>query len=65
MASTLFKQKPDVIYAYYNESYLVIEKHPDPFRYNRVGKFIVDRFSLFPSLDGLAAYIEWLQSKGD
>ena len=23
----------------------------------------VDRFSLFPSLDGLASHIEWLQSK--
>jgi hypothetical protein len=29
---------------------------------NRYG---VDRFSLFPGLDGLAAHIEWLQSKQD
>lgn len=29
---------------------------------NRYG---VDRFALFPSLDGLAAHIEWLQSKRD
>jgi hypothetical protein len=28
-------------------------------------KYGVDRFSLFPSLDGLAAHIEWLQSKHD
>jgi type I restriction enzyme M protein len=104
-----------VIYAYQNDSYIEVEKYPDPFRYNRVGKFIpkhlsrrittqgglftihpkpyepfeskdmdkiiipksiraalkktlskygVDRFSLFPGLDSLAAHIEWLQSKG-
>jgi len=104
-----------VIFAYQNKSYVEVEKHPDPFKYNQVGKFIpkhlsrrittqgglftihpnpyeafkseqaekiilpneirstlkktlnkygVDRFSLFPSLDGLAAHIEWLQSKG-
>jgi hypothetical protein len=104
-----------VIYAYQNKSYIVVEKFPNPFRYNKVGKFIpshitrrittqgglftvhpdpyepfesedmekiiipngirtalkktlnkygVDRFSLFPGLDGLAAHIEWLQSKG-
>ena len=105
-----------VIYVYHNESYISVEKYPDPFRYNEVGKFIpthliprittqgglftihpdpyktfesndmeriiipnrirsafkktlnkygVDRFALFPSLDGLAAYIEWSQSKSD
>jgi len=27
-----------------------------------LNKYGVDRFSLFPSLDGLAAQIEWLQS---
>jgi len=105
-----------VIYAYQNKSYIDVEKHSDPFRYNKVGKFIpkhltprittqgglftihpdpyepfesndmekiilpneirsslkktlnkygVDRFALFPSLDGLATYIEWLQSKHD
>jgi len=104
-----------VIFAYQNKSFVEVEKHPDPFKYNQVGKFIpkhlsrrittqgglftihpnpyeafkseqaekiilpneirstlkktlnkygVDRFSLFPSLDGLAAHIEWLQSKG-
>jgi hypothetical protein len=104
-----------VIYAYQNKSYIDVEKHPDPFRYRDVGKFIprhltrrittqgglftihpdsyepfesedmqkiiipneirstlkktlnkygIDRFSLFPGLDGLAAHIEWLQSKG-
>lgn len=102
-----------VIYAYQNQSYVEVEEHPDPFRYNKVGKFIpkhftpritsqgglftihpkpyepfkaeemdkivipngirsalkqtlnkygANRFSLFPSLDGLAAHIEWLQS---
>jgi len=30
-----------------------------------LNKYGVDRFSLFPSLDGLAAHIEWLQSKRD
>jgi len=104
-----------VIFAYQNKSYVEVEKHPNPFKYNQVGKFTpkhlsrrittqgglftihpnpyeafkseqaekiilpneirstlkktlnkygVDRFSLFPSLDGLAAHIEWLQSKG-
>lgn len=104
-----------VIYAYRNDSYIEVDKHPDPFRYSKVGKFIprhltrrittqgglftihpdpyeqfesedmekiilpnairatlketlnkygVDRFSLFPGLDSLAAHIEWLQSKG-
>lgn len=104
-----------VIYAYQDESYINVEKHSDPFKYSRVGKFIpkhiskritsqgglftihpnpyepfasdklekivipngirselkktlsrygVDQFSLFPSLDSLAAHIEWLQSKG-
>lgn len=105
-----------VIYAYQNESYIEVEKHPDPFKYNEVGKFIplhfvqrittqgglftvhpnpyepfesddmeriiipreirselmkslhkygVNKFSLFPGLDGLAVHIEWLQSKHD
>ena len=104
-----------VIYAYQKDSYIEVQKFPNPFRYNRVGKFIpkhlsrrittqgglftihpqpyepfaskdmdkitipqgiraalkktlskygVDRFSLFPGLDSLAAHIEWLQSKG-
>lgn len=30
-----------------------------------LNKYGVDRFSLFPSLDALAAHIEWLQSKRD
>lgn len=29
-----------------------------------LNKYGVDRFSMFPSLDSLAAHIEWLQSKG-
>lgn len=29
-----------------------------------LNKYGVDRFSLFPGLDSLAAHIEWLQSKG-
>lgn len=103
-----------VIYAYQNEAYISVGKHPDPFKFKEVGKFIprhltrrittqgglftihpnpyepfesndmekiiipnkirsglkktlskygVDRFSLFPGLDGLASHIEWLQSK--
>ena len=30
-----------------------------------LNKYGVDRFSLFRGLDGLAAHIEWLQSKND
>lgn len=30
-----------------------------------LNKYGVNRFALFPGLDGLAAYIEWLQSKHD
>lgn len=30
-----------------------------------LNKYGVDRFSLFPSLDGLSSHIEWLQSKKD
>jgi type I restriction enzyme M protein len=30
-----------------------------------LNKYGVDQFSLFPGLDGLAAHIEWLQSKQD
>jgi len=30
-----------------------------------LNKYGVDRFSLFPGLDGLASHIEWLQSKSD
>lgn len=109
-------ENDSVIYAYQNEEYISVERHPDPFKYRQVGKFIpqhitprittqgglftihpdpyepfesddmekiiipkeirfelkrtlnkygVNKFSLFPSLDGLAAYIEWLQSKRD
>ncbi len=105
-----------VIYAYHNESYIPVDRHPDPFRYRKVGKFIprhitprittqgglftihpnpyepfkstdmdkiilpaqtqtglqrtlnrygVNQFALFPGLDGLAAHIQWLQSKKD
>ena len=103
-----------VIYAYHNRWYISIEKHPEPFEYDRVGKFIprhltrritaqaglftihpnpyepfdsdniekliipngirremkktlnkygIDRYSLFPDLDGLASHIKWLRSK--
>ena len=30
-----------------------------------LNKYGVDRFSLFPSLDGLSSHIEWLQSRRD
>ncbi len=30
-----------------------------------LNKYGVSKFSLFPSLDGLAAHIEWLRSKRD
>jgi type I restriction enzyme M protein len=103
-----------VIYAYHDESYIAVERHPDPFQYCKVGKLIpryitprittqgglftiqpkpyepfesndmdkillpsriqteikrilnrhgVNRFSLFPGLDGLAAHTQWQQSK--
>jgi hypothetical protein len=29
-----------VIYAYHNESYIPVDRHPDPFQYRKVGKFI-------------------------
>ena len=29
-----------VIYIYHNEDYISVEEYPDPFRYNKVGKFI-------------------------
>jgi hypothetical protein len=105
-----------VIYAYHNESYIPVDRHPDPFQYRKVGKFIprhitprittqgglftihpdpyepfastdmekiilpanlqtefkrtlnrygVNQFALFPGLDGLAAHIQWLQSRKD
>ena len=108
------QQVDSVIYAYRNESYIDVEKHPDPFRYREAGRFIprhltsrittqgglftvhpnpyepfesqemdkivlprgvrsgfkrtlnkygVNKFALFPGLDGLAAHIDWLQSK--
>jgi hypothetical protein len=103
-----------VIYAFRNNWYISIEKHPEPFEYDRVGKFIprhltrritvqaglftihpnpyksfdssylekiiipnkirhqlkkilntygIDRYSLFPDIDGLASHIKWLRSK--
>jgi hypothetical protein len=105
-----------VIYAYHNESYIPVDRHPEPFQYRKVGKFIprhitprittqgglftihpdpyepftsidmekiilpanlqtgfkrtlnrygVNQFALFPGLDGLAAHIQWLQSRKD
>lgn len=104
-----------VIYAYPNNKYIVLEKHPDPFKHTGKGKFIprhltrritaqaglftihaqpqipfdlpniekiiipnkirhelkktldkygIDKYSLFPGLDGLASHIKWLRSKG-
>jgi type I restriction enzyme M protein len=109
-------QDDSVIYVYQDETYILVDKYPNPFRYNKVGKFIprhltprittqgglftihpdpyqafesddvdkiiipneirsklrrtlnkygVDRFSLFPGLDSLSVYIEWLQSRHD
>jgi len=109
-------QENSAIYVYHNDSFISVDKFPDPFQYKEVGKFIpthliprittqgglftihpdpykafesnemekiiipnkvrsafkrtlnkygVDRFALFPGLDGLAAYIEWSQSKND
>jgi hypothetical protein len=109
-------EEDSVMYVYQDKSYIDVERHPEPFGYHKVGKFIpkhitprittqgglftihpkpyqpfeaaemdkiiipnrirsslrrtlnkygVDRFSLFPSLDGLAAHIEWLQSNHD
>jgi hypothetical protein len=109
-------QDDSVIYVYQDETYILVDKYPNPFRYNKVGKFIprhltprittqgglftihpdpyqafesddvdkiiipneirsklrrtlnkygVDRLSLFPGLDSLSVYIEWLQSRHD
>lgn len=103
-----------VIYAYHSKSYISVEKNPEPFNYNRVGKFIprhltrritaqsglftihpdpykpldsdqlekvvipnefrgtlkktlhqygINKYSLFPDLDGLSSHIKWLRSK--
>ena len=42
---------------------IVIPNSIRPTLKNTLNKYGVDRFALFPSLDGLAAHIEWLQSK--
>ena len=33
-------ENDSVIYVYHNKSYISVEKYPDPFRYNKVGRFI-------------------------
>jgi len=42
---------------------LVIPNHIRSTLKRTLNKYGVDRFSLFPSLDGLSSHIEWLQSK--
>ena len=44
---------------------LVIPNRIRPALKRTLIKYGVDRFSLFPSLDGLASHIEWVQSKRD
>jgi type I restriction enzyme M protein len=34
-----------VVYAYQNQSYIEVEKYPDPLRYNKIGKFIPKHIS--------------------
>ncbi len=42
---------------------LIIPKHIRSTLKRTLSKYGVDRFSLFPNLDGLASHIEWLQSR--
>lgn len=44
---------------------LVIPNHLRATLKRTLNKYGVDRFSLFPSLDGLSSHIEWLQSRRD
>lgn len=44
---------------------LIIPKNIRSTLKRTLNKYGVDRFSLFPSLDALSAYIEWLQSRRD
>ena len=44
---------------------LVIPNHLQSTLKRTLNKYGVDRFSLFPSLDGLSSHIEWLQSRRD
>jgi hypothetical protein len=44
---------------------IIIPRSIRPTLKRTLNKYGVDRFALFPSLDGLAAHIEWLQSKRD
>ena len=42
---------------------IVIPNHIRPGLKQTLNRYGVDRFSLFPNLDGLSAHIEWLQSE--
>lgn len=42
---------------------IIIPRHSRSELKKTLNKYGVDRFSLFPSLDGLSAHIEWLQSE--
>ena len=42
---------------------IIIPQRIRPLLKHTLNKYGVDRFALFPSLDGLAAHIEWLQTK--
>ncbi len=44
---------------------IIIPNHIRPLLKRTLNRYGVDRFALFPNLDGLSAHIEWLQSKRD
>jgi hypothetical protein len=63
----LFTIHPDPYKPFESENMekIIIPKNIRSTLKKTLNKYGVDRFSLFPGLDGLAAHIEWLQSKSD
>jgi hypothetical protein len=57
--------KPDEPFEAEDMDKIIIPNSIRPALKRTLNKYGVDRFSLFPSLDGLAAHIEWLQSRHD
>ena len=63
----LFTIHPDPYQAFESSDMekIIIPNNLRPAFKKILNKYGVDRFALFPGLDGLAAYIEWSQSKSD
>ncbi len=57
--------KPDEPFEAKDMDKIIIPNSIRPALKRTLNKYGVDRFSLFPGLDGLAAHIEWLQSRQD